>query len=62
MQALVEQPDHTYKTEELPIPEGCFYCDHCGDCLRCSHDDFCWDGELPMWVIYLNDKLNPHSR
>ena len=62
MIAHIEQPDHSYIKKEIPEPSGCFFCDACTDCLRCYHEDgFCWDGGLPMWVIYLDDPLNPNK-
>lgn len=62
MIAEVEQPDGTYKKVDMPAPSGCFFCDTCGDCLRCDHRDLglCWDGGEGRWVIYLNDELNPN--
>jgi hypothetical protein len=62
MIAEVEQLDYSYKRVEMEPPTGCFYCDHCGDCLRCDHwEGFCYNGALPMWVIYLGDELNPNG-
>lgn len=61
MVAEVEQPDCSYKMVDIPAPKECFFCDSCGDCLRCDHDlGTCWDGKEGRWVIYLNDPLNPH--
>jgi hypothetical protein len=63
MIAEVEQPDGSYKMIEMGAPKcRAAFCDHCGDCLGCmQHDEFCWDGNLPRWVIYLDDPLNPAS-
>lgn len=64
MIAKVEQPNQTYKDVEMGEPRcGEDFCDHCGDCLGCSqHDAECYDGHYPMWVIYLDNKKNPHYR
>ena len=64
MIAEVEQPDGSYKSVDMSMPNDCFYCDSCGDCLRCYHEDLglCWNGNAGRWVIYLNDPLNPNYK
>jgi hypothetical protein len=60
MIAEVEQLDHTYKIMDINPPEECFYCDTCGDCLRCQpHDEETWCRTGGRWVIYLEDPLHP---
>lgn len=54
MKAEVEQPDGSYKTMELQEPKDCFFCDTCGDCLKCSpHDEENWCKTGGRWVVYL---------
>ena len=61
MLAEVEQLDGSYKSIDLPKPNDCFYCDTCGDCLRCQpHDDEEWCITGGRWVVYINDPLNPN--
>jgi hypothetical protein len=62
MIAEVEKPNGTYEERDMGEPKCGTFCDHCGDCIGCSqHDDFCYDGDLPRWVIYLDDPLNPYA-
>lgn len=63
MFAEVEQPDHSYKLVEMEPPSECFYCDTCGDCLRCGpHEPASWCPLGGRWVVYLDDELNPHYK
>jgi len=63
MWAEVEQTDGTYKNTDLPEPAGCFFCDTCGDCLRCQpHDEEVYCRTGGRWVVYLNDPLNPQFK
>jgi Fe2+ or Zn2+ uptake regulation protein len=63
MVAEVEQLDGSYKTMELIEPTHCFYCDTCGDCLKCQyHDEEDWCNTGGRWVVYLNDPLNPNFK
>lgn len=65
MKASIEQPDHTYQTQEVGEPVcGKDFCDRCGDCLVCDADT-CASGSWcggPYWVIYLFDEKNPHYK
>lgn len=62
MFADVEQKDGSYKLMDIPEPEGCFYCDTCGDCLHCEdHDSEPWCPTGGRWVVYLGDERHPAS-
>lgn len=42
--------------EDVEPEDGHCFCDGCGDCLICYHEDgLCYDGSLPSWVRYTGD-------